>query len=164
MIDVSKAPEGATHYDAHYFYRFDDGVALYYCTELKEWALCYYPGQGEECVPIPEQQADPTPTNQALAAGAEPGTTTAMIDSTLQERGKRYGAFAGHAMISQSLKAVMQESADWQRLAPDQRESLEMIQHIIACLLSGHYDSVDAWHDISNYALLVKARLKADQA
>lgn len=109
-------------------------------------------------------EPEPAPTNPSPAAGAEPGTTNAMIDSTLQERGKRYGTFSGHAMISQSLKAVMQETRNWQRLAPDQREALEMIQHKIGRILNGDPDYADSWHDIAGYASLIDNRLCSESA
>lgn len=86
----------------------------------------------------------------------------AEINDTLNERGSRYGTFRDHAIISQSLQAVMHETRGWQRLAPDQREALEMIQHKVARILNGDPDYADSWHDIAGYAALVERRLGGD--
>ena len=59
------------------------------------------------------------------------------ISTVLQERGQRYGEFHNHAKIAQDLKATMHATAGWSRLAPDQREALEMVQHKIARILNG---------------------------
>jgi hypothetical protein len=81
------------------------------------------------------------------------------VDSTLEERGKRYGKFIGHAAIAQTLKSAMQNTAAWNSLHSDQKEALEMIQHKIARILNGDPDYADSWHDIAGYATLVENRL-----
>jgi hypothetical protein len=81
------------------------------------------------------------------------------VDSTLEERGKRYGKFIGHAAIAQTLKSAMQNTAAWNKLHSDQKEALEMIQHKIARILNGDPDYADSWHDIAGYATLVENRL-----
>jgi hypothetical protein len=84
------------------------------------------------------------------------------IQSTLAERGKRYGTFTGHAEIAQQLKGVMRkyEAARACDLDPDQREALEMIAHKIARILNGDPNYHDSWHDIAGYAKLVADRLQ----
>ncbi len=72
-----------------------------------------------------------------------------------------YGAFEHNAKTSQALKAVMHERPGWDRLSPDQREALEMIQHKIARILNGDPDYLDSWVDIAGYAQLVADRLQA---
>lgn len=81
------------------------------------------------------------------------------IDSTLEERGKRYGKFRDHAAISQNIKSAMQIAPNWTRLASDQREALEMVAHKIARILNGDPDYVDSWHDILGYVKLVEDRM-----
>ncbi|MGI9159845.1 MAG: DUF6378 domain-containing protein [Saprospiraceae bacterium] len=81
------------------------------------------------------------------------------INSTLEQRGSRYGTFKGHAEITQRLKATMGEHAGWTRLADDQREALEMIAHKIGRILNGDPNYADSWHDIAGYAALVDKRL-----
>lgn len=82
----------------------------------------------------------------------------------LAERGSRYGAFEDHAWIVQKLKAQMAAVPGWQRLAPDQREALEMVQHKIGRILNGDPNYADSWADIAGYARLVSDRLEKEQA
>lgn len=82
-------------------------------------------------------------------------------DDILAERGQRYGDFDKHADITQSLKKAMASTPGWQRLAPDQREALEMNAHKIGRILNGDPDYVDSWEDIAGYAKLVANRLTA---
>ena len=82
------------------------------------------------------------------------------IDSTLNERGRRYGDFSGHAEITQGLKEVMQSTANWAELADDQKEALEMTAHKIGRILNGDPNYLDSWHDIIGYIRLVEQRLE----
>lgn len=86
-------------------------------------------------------------------------TQTTDIESTLAERGGRYGKFKDHAGISQHLKAVMQAQDGWSRLHADQREALEMVAHKIARILNGDPNYADSWIDIAGYSKLVADRL-----
>lgn len=81
------------------------------------------------------------------------------IEATLTERGSRYGNFAEHARIAQSLKDAMVVSRNWATLAPDQKEALEMVAHKVGRILNGDPDYHDSWHDIVGYAKLVADRL-----
>lgn len=85
------------------------------------------------------------------------------IDATLQERGQRYGSFAGHAKVSQAIKTAMRDSANWAALADDQKESLEMAAHKIGRILNGDADYHDSWHDVIGYIRLVESRLEVSQ-
>jgi Holliday junction resolvasome RuvABC ATP-dependent DNA helicase subunit len=83
------------------------------------------------------------------------------LANTLSERGSRYGAFKGHAEVSQELKKVV-----WRALAirnkgldPDQLEALEMIMHKIGRIINGDANYDDSWRDIAGYAMLVCDRL-----
>lgn len=81
------------------------------------------------------------------------------LDAILNERGKRYGLFVHHADISQDFKHRMQGCSSWPKLAPDQKEALEMIAHKIARILNGDPNYADSWVDIAGYATLVADRL-----
>jgi len=81
------------------------------------------------------------------------------VDKTLEERGKRYGKFTGHAAIAQDIKAIMMGTSKWYGLKPDQKEALDMIAHKIGRILNGDPDYHDSWHDIAGYAKLVEDRL-----
>lgn len=81
--------------------------------------------------------------------------------ATLTERGSRYGAFVGHADITQRLKRTMSDAlkARSKTLADDQVEALEMIAHKIGRIINGDPDYSDSWVDIAGYAKLVADRL-----
>ena len=81
------------------------------------------------------------------------------IAHTLEQRRAQYGAFDEHARITQGIKAVMADSPNWNRLAADQREALEMVAHKMGRILNGNPDLHDSWHDISGYSTLVADRL-----
>jgi hypothetical protein len=83
------------------------------------------------------------------------------VAQVLAERGTRYGSFDRHAEIAQRLKAGMAAAPGWERLAPDQREALEMVQHKVARILNGDPNYADSWVDIAGYAKLVADRLEA---
>lgn len=85
------------------------------------------------------------------------------IDKTLDERGQRYGAFTGHADVTQNLKRAMGQHLGWHGLANDQREALEMVAHKIGRILNGDPDYIDSWHDIIGYVRLVEQRLEKEQ-
>jgi hypothetical protein len=84
------------------------------------------------------------------------------VNQMLAERGNRYGSFEGHARISQELKAVMTGSEGWDRLAADQKEALEMVQHKVARILNGNPNWHDSWLDVVGYATLVTSRLEKE--
>lgn len=81
------------------------------------------------------------------------------LTATLAERGARYGKFEDHAVIAQGLKDQMWATEGWSRLAPDQRQALEVIQDKVARILNGDPDYTDSWHDIAGYSRLVEDRL-----
>lgn len=83
---------------------------------------------------------------------------TESISGTLAERGSRYGEFLEHARITQAIKAA---SPNWEGLAADQREALEMIAHKVGRILNGDPNYHDSWHDMVGYAKLVADRLEA---
>lgn len=87
-------------------------------------------------------------------------TTDNSIDSTLAERGKRYGKFMDHARYTQAIKDIYQASPNWNNMVADQKEALEMIAHKIGRMLSGDPNYRDNWHDIVGYAKLVDDRMK----
>ncbi len=93
------------------------------------------------------------------------GTTIAETDSTtavLTERGTRYGPFVGHAEVTQTLKAVIEEAlrSRKKRLEFDQQEALDMICHKIGRIVNGDSNYDDSWVDIAGYARLVADRLQ----
>ena len=77
------------------------------------------------------------------------------IESTLEERGNRYGTFSDHARITQNIKRAMADSPNWERLSDSQKECLEMVAHKAGRILNGDPNYHDSWHDIVGYAKLV---------
>lgn len=82
------------------------------------------------------------------------------IETTLAERGTRYGEFTSHAHITQRLKEVMRDSRNWREIDYDQKEALEMVAHKIGRILNGDPNYHDSWHDIIGYVKLVADRLE----
>lgn len=85
------------------------------------------------------------------------------IETTLEERGNRYGSFEHHAAIAQDLQDVMRKHGGWGSLAPDQKQALTVIADKIARMLNGDPTYRDNWHDIVGYAKLVDDRMARDE-
>lgn len=77
------------------------------------------------------------------------------IDTTITQRGERYGKFKDGSVIMQDLKNIMRETPNWEGLTPSQREALEMIQHKIGRILNGDPMYDDNWMDICGYSQLI---------
>jgi len=93
------------------------------------------------------------------------------LNSTLAERGSRYGKFADHARVTQDLKQIVADHTPGGRqlngqrvpfFAPDQQEALDMICHKLGRILCGDPDYADSWHDIAGYAQLIANRLNGE--
>lgn len=90
----------------------------------------------------------------------------AEIESTLEERGKRYGKFTGHAKASQSIQASIEDgfmhndNFRYGDMDDDMKEALLMIAHKIGRIVNGDPWYADSWHDIAGYATLVANRLE----
>ena len=85
------------------------------------------------------------------------------ITYTLKERGSRYGVFAEHAYIAQSIQNVMRAAPGWTRLSCDEAQALTVIADKIARILNGDPHYTDNWHDIQGYAKLVEDRLNSGE-
>lgn len=77
------------------------------------------------------------------------------IRKTLDERGKRYGAFKNHARISQQLQQILQAYPKWNQMEHHHREALSMICHKIGRIMNGDENYDDNYRDIAGYAQLV---------
>lgn len=80
------------------------------------------------------------------------------VNTTLLERGARYGDFTDHAHIAQGLQEVMRAAPGWDRLTPVQKQALTVIADKQARILSGDPNYGDNWHDIQGYAKLAEDR------
>ncbi len=96
---------------------------------------------------------------------------TDTIQSTLAERGDRYGDFTGHADIAQELMHVIQNAEaikmdgrhlkpgePWNNLDAVKRQAITVIADKIARILNGDPNYKDNWHDIQGYAKLAEDR------
>ena len=88
---------------------------------------------------------------------------TDMLGNILSERTARYGAFTGHANITQTIKTIMRAQGHWHKLSADQAEALEMIAHKIGRILNGDPNYADNWIDIAGYLKLVADRLERSE-
>jgi hypothetical protein len=86
----------------------------------------------------------------------------AEIDTTLAERGTRYGSFSEHARVAQNIKRAMTDSKNWNSLSDDKKEALEMVAHKIGRILNGDPEYADSWHDIIGYSKLVEDALQTN--
>lgn len=89
---------------------------------------------------------------------------TQTIDQTLAERGARYGEFADHAEVTQSIKVSIASGNNWYTLDDDMKEAMEMVAHKFGRILNGDPDYIDSWTDCIGYLRLVEKRLIAEQA
>lgn len=84
-------------------------------------------------------------------------TTLDNISTILDQRGKRYGTFEGHARVTQQLKTAIYNHAavngiDFQ---PFHREAIDMICHKLGRIANGDPNYDDSWVDIAGYSQLV---------
>lgn len=82
------------------------------------------------------------------------------IDAITRQRGEQYGDFTTQGVIAQHLKDEVRQFDGWDRLAPHQRESIDMIMHKISRILNGNPNNKDSWADIAGYAKIVADRLR----
>lgn len=82
------------------------------------------------------------------------------IDDLLKDRGGEYGNFLEQAKCSQRIKHMFNLSINWQALADDQREWLEMLAVKLSRILTGNMSNLDSYRDIIGYTQLVLNRLE----
>jgi hypothetical protein len=75
-------------------------------------------------------------------------------DALLNERQKTHGDFNEVARVSQSIRAIMKDTTNWESLNQNQREALEMICSKLGRILSGNHNFKDHWDDVAGYAKL----------
>lgn len=85
---------------------------------------------------------------------------TQTVDSTLAERGARYGDFTIDAMIADQLISRLATYDGWSKLDNPHRHALRMIMTKIARIMAGDPHYRDNWLDIQGYAKLAEDRCK----
>jgi hypothetical protein len=86
-----------------------------------------------------------------------------LIVDVLKERGKKYGSFETHAILSQKLKAVIRNHDyhyETKGRSFAQAEAIDMILYKIARIINGDPNYKDSWVDIEGYAHLISETLK----
>lgn len=81
------------------------------------------------------------------------------IDSILSTRETTHGSYVEQSTTSQTLKQICEQTRNWNQMPFYMRESVHMIQHKIARILSGDPFERDHWVDIMGYAALVLREL-----
>lgn len=81
------------------------------------------------------------------------------IKEVLTERGSKYGNYLAQTTISSDLKFIITNQENFELMAPDQQDCLEMITVKISRILNGDPNYSDNWRDIAGYATLVADRL-----
>lgn len=74
------------------------------------------------------------------------------IESTLRERGSRYGTFEENARITQSLMEVLQTGQNFDKFEHMHKECVHMICHKLARMVCGDPNYDDNPRDIAGYA------------
>jgi hypothetical protein len=92
----------------------------------------------------------------------EPNDPPCSVETTLTERGERYGKYVNVAKTSQLLKGIVAQGLiqSGNELDYDMRESLDLICNKISRIVNGDPSYHDSWHDIGGYAKLVADRLQ----
>ncbi len=78
------------------------------------------------------------------------------INSTLSERGSRYGDYSDVAGTTQQLMAIVESGASYKHLNAEQKTSLFMICNKIARAVNGDPQYFDNYRDIAGYATLAE--------
>ena len=83
------------------------------------------------------------------------------VDSTLNERGARYGNYSDVASTTQQLMAIVECGANYEHLNAEQKTSLFMICNKIARAVNGDPQYFDNYRDIAGYATLAERACEA---
>jgi hypothetical protein len=103
-------------------------------------------------------------TKWGLENSDESVDTSNPIENILEERGSRYGDFAGHAKLTQELKDTFSHcAASYDKLTPSMKEAIDMIFHKLGRIGNGDPFYDDSWIDIEGYTHLVVEELHAEQ-
>ena len=81
------------------------------------------------------------------------------VDSTLNERGARYGNYFYVVSTTQQLMSIVECGANYEHLNAEQKTSLFMICNKIARAVNGDPNYIENWHDIAGYSTLIENSL-----
>ena len=81
------------------------------------------------------------------------------INTTLNERGARYGNYSDVAGVTQALVSIVESGASYEHLNAEQKTSLFMICNKIARAVNGDPQYFDNYRDIAGYATLQDGKI-----
>lgn len=122
-------------------------------------------------VPVGEVVRYQIPTDEeVLAEEKQLIANGCAVNSTLTERGARYGDFTDYARLAQQLQDALRNHRrpsipfegfehPWNQLSEVQKQALTIIADNLARILNGDPNYSDNWHDIQGCAKLVEDRL-----
>lgn len=82
------------------------------------------------------------------------------ITTITNDRAKTHGDYTDVAECAQVTKELWRSRAGYAKLSRVQRETLDMLAHKIARVLSGNPDERDHWSDIAGYAKITADRVR----
>lgn len=83
------------------------------------------------------------------------------IETTLKERGARYGSFEEHAKIAQAIQDAFRTYPEkWDRLPPVVKQGFTTLADKFARAINGDPMYDDNYHDIGGYAKLMEDWVK----
>lgn len=80
----------------------------------------------------------------------------------LNERGTTHGPFSENARLSQGFENLARTGKNWDSLTDVQKESLKLLFHKTARLLSGNAKFIDCPKDMIGYLQLMLDEMKQD--
>lgn len=60
-----------------------------------------------------------------------------------------------HASCTERLVEICRLQVNWEKLNDSQKETIYMVCHKMARILTGDPNHIDSWQDISGYAMLI---------
>ena len=157
LTDLNNWPDGAEACINGRFIKWVNGIEHYFLTNSESWkassiswSICEYESKARDIKMRPQE-------SDKWKEGEE---RMNKVDSTLDERGSRYGEFSDVSDTTQAIKNIIASGENADKLNAYQIEALDMIASKIARIVNGDPDYIDNWHDISGYARLVEIELE----
>lgn len=76
---------------------------------------------------------------------------------TIPNRDEQHGGLEAVGNVSQGIKALIRTGRNWPQLTPGEQETLDMIAHKIARILSGaDPHDPEHWRDVAGYAVAAR--------
>ena len=83
-----------------------------------------------------------------------PNPNNGTIEAILDDHENSHGDFNQASVVAQTLKRILRQTPNWEKLHPAQKEALEMDMLKTARILCGNHAFCDHWDDKAGYAKL----------